>query len=120
MLGFTLIELMITVAVIAILAAIAYPSYTQYVQEARRTDGMSALSNLAGQLERCYTVSNDYTAGSCPSGTSTSDEGFYSVSITASASSYTLTASPQGAQSTDDCGNLTLNHQGVRTPDGCW
>ncbi|WP_345740388.1 type IV pilin protein [Halomonas getboli] len=126
--GFTLIELMITVAIIAILAAIAYPSYTRYVEKARRTDGMSALTNTAGQLERCYTVGSDYTADNCPSGSFDSEEGFYSVTITASAASFTLKASPQSKQSDDDCGVFTLNQQGERgneksdgtSIDECW
>ncbi|WP_306766795.1 type IV pilin protein [Halomonas sp. LBP4] len=118
--GFTLIELMIAVAVIAILAAIAYPSYTRYVQEARRTDAMSALTSIAGQLERCYTVSSDYTG--CVTFPVDSEEGFYSVTATLTASTYTLQAAPQGAQSGDSCGNFTLNHQGVRGAGGtdCW
>ncbi|MFO8046335.1 MAG: prepilin-type N-terminal cleavage/methylation domain-containing protein, partial [Halomonas sp.] len=58
--GFTLIELMIAVAVIGILAAIAIPRYQSYVEKARRTDAMSALTTIAGQLERCYTVTSDY------------------------------------------------------------
>ncbi len=113
---------MIVVGVIGILAAIAYPSYTRYVQEARRTDAMSALTSVAGQLERCYTVSSDYTAASCPSGSQDSEEGFYTISMSASSASYTLTATPKadGPQDTDSCGSFTLNHQGVRTPDGCW
>ena len=130
--GFTLIELMIVVAVIAILASIAYPSYTQYVQKARRTDAISALGSVASQLERCYTVSSDYTDDgsgvACVTFPVTSDEEFYQVTATdgtgsgtvPGASSYILTATPQGAQASDSCGNFTLNHQGVRTPDGCW
>ncbi len=130
--GFTLIELMITVAIIAILASIAYPSYTRYVQEARRTDAMSALGNVASRLERCYTVSSDYTddgsGAACVTFPVTSDEGFYQITATdgagngnvPGASSYVLTATPQGAQVSDSCGNFTLNHQGVRTPDACW
>ncbi|MBB3231875.1 type IV pilus assembly protein PilE [Halomonas stenophila] len=131
--GFTLIELMITVAVIGILAAIAYPSYTQYVQKARRTDAMSALGSVASRLERCYTVSSDYTddgsSSGCVTFPVTSDEGFYSVTATTlTSSTYTLKAAPQGAQAGDDCSNFTLNHQGMRgneqndgtTIDECW
>ena len=58
--GFTLIELMITVAIIAILAAIAYPSYTQYVRRAHRADAKTALLSNAQFLERNYTESNLY------------------------------------------------------------
>ncbi|MEQ6889690.1 type IV pilin protein [Halomonas sp. CS7] len=130
--GFTLIELMIVVAVIAILASIAYPSYTRYVQEARRTDAMSALNSVAGQLERCYTVSSDYTddgsGAACVTFPVTSDEEFYQVTASDGAgngtvpgvSSYILKATPQAPQDTDSCGNFTLNHQGLRSPDGCW
>nr|WP_089714299.1 type IV pilin protein [Halomonas daqiaonensis] len=119
--GFTLIELMIVVAVIAILASIAYPSYTQYVERARRTDAMSGLSNIAGQLERCYTVNTDYTATNCPSGTNIpTEEEFYLIDISASSASYTITATPQGAQANDSCGSFSLNHQGVRLPNECW
>lgn len=58
--GFTLIELMIAVAVIAILASIAVPSYRGYVERATRTDAHAGLMEAAGQLERCYTVNNSY------------------------------------------------------------
>ncbi|HEY9818742.1 MAG TPA: type IV pilin protein [Candidatus Obscuribacterales bacterium] len=126
--GFTLIELLIAVAVIGILAAIAIPSYQGYVEKARRTDAISALSNTAGELERCYTVGSNYTATNCPSGTFDSEEEFYSISISASAATFTLEAAPQGAQSGDECGVFTLDQQGVRgnekndgTPiDDCW
>jgi type IV pilus assembly protein PilE len=120
--------LLIAVAVIGILAAIAIPSYQGYVEKARRTDAISALANSAGQLERCYTVGSDYTAANCPSGSFTSEEGFYSLSISASDATFTLKAAPQGKQSGDDCGVFTLNQQGVRgnennsgaSIDECW
>ncbi|MDN3557133.1 type IV pilin protein [Halomonas maura] len=122
--GFTLIELMIVVAVIGILAAIAYPSYTQYVQKARRVDAMSSLTDIASQLERCYTVSSDYQAANCPSGTSVdSEEAYYSINISASTASYTLTATPQSgkSQASDTgCNSMTLNNLGEREPDECW
>ncbi|WP_133636843.1 type IV pilin protein [Halomonas ventosae] len=135
--GFTLIELLIAVAVIGILAAIAIPNYQRYVEQARRTDAMSALTSIAGQLERCYTVTSDYRYSGSSGATNTicvstpqlSEEGFYEVDIAASSASYLLTADPDpdggaidpnGKQKNDSCGSFTLNHQGVRTPDDCW
>lgn len=137
--GFTLIELMIAVAIIAILASIAYPSYTRYVQEARRTDAKSALMQIAGQLERCYTVTSDYryrdgSNNVCVSFPRDSEEGFYQITAsdvdgsgsTPASSNYRLTASTTGAQNTsqsrDSCDNFTLTHTGMRGADGtsCW
>lgn len=58
--GFTLIELMIVVAIIGILAAIAYPSYQSYVEKTRRTDAQGALMSFANAMERYYTQNNTY------------------------------------------------------------
>lgn len=127
--GFTLIELMIAVAVIAILASIAYPSYTKYVQEARRTDAKAALMEAAGQMERCYTVTSDYTSASCPDDPMASEEGFYTISVSASAASYTLTATPDGAPQNQDseCAEFTVTQTGQRAAEdssgnasACW
>ncbi|WP_083582123.1 type IV pilin protein [Halomonas aestuarii] len=131
--GFTLIELLIAVAVIGVLASIAYPSYTRYVQEARRTDAISALNNVAGSLERCYTVTNSYASAAdgnaCVSLPRTSEDEFYTVSAaTLTASQFLLEASPQGVQEDDPCGTFTLNQQGGRKNensggteiDACW
>ncbi|MCE8017900.1 type IV pilin protein [Halomonas sp. MCCC 1A17488] len=116
--GFTLIELMIAVAVIAILASIAVPSYRGYVERATRTDAHTGLMEAAGQLERCYTVNNSYA--SCSTITDSPDDN-YTISLTSAASTYTLTASLKSGRGPDGCsGNMTLNHQGVRSPANCW
>lgn len=116
--GFTLIELMIAVAVIAILASIAVPSYRGYVERATRTDAHAGLMEAAGQLERCYTVNNSYA--NCNVITSSPD-GNYGITLASTASTYTLTATLNSGRGPDGCtGALTLNHQGVRSPAGCW
>lgn len=129
--GFTLIELMIAVAVLGIIVAVAYPNYQGYVADSRRTDGHAALMDAAQRLERCYSSSMDYDGGNCTAVVndidgSDSPEGFYSLSTSnMSATTYTLQAAPQGVQADDTCDNLTLTHTGARsasggTEDECW
>jgi type IV pilus assembly protein PilE len=117
--GFTLIELLIAVAIIGILASIAYPSYQNYVQNARVTDGQAKLMEVAGRLERCYTVSNSYSGCVDFSGM-TSDEGYYDISGTLESSSYAITASHSGSHVAAECKALTVTQTGERTPAACW
>ncbi len=130
--GFTLIELMMVIAIIAILAAIAYPSYQDSVRKTRRGQAKANLVEIADRMEKCHTVNNSYN--NCFGGTNTlpsplnrspqTGSGiFYDVSLgTVAQNTFTLTATPRDDQATDVCGNLTLNHQGARgaSQTDCW
>jgi len=130
-LGFTLIELMVTVAIVGILASVAYPSYQDSVMKSRRADAKGVLLGLANAMERRYTETNSYVGAAGTSGTPadtgapriftipTETTSFYTVTISAAtASSYTLSAARTGAQSNDKCGSLTLTNTGVKGVTG--
>lgn len=132
--GFTLLELMITVAIVGILAAIAFPSYQQQIIKSHRTDGKTKLLEVAQRQERYYTDNNTYATSLTLLGYSSSpvnsDNGYYSIAAAAGtsgiASSYVLTATRLGSQTKDTtCGNLTLSNTGVKSATGtspadCW
>ncbi|SFN45233.1 type IV pilin protein [Marinobacter pelagius] len=126
--GFTLIELMIVVAIIGIIAAIAYPSYTDYVEKTRRSDAQGALMGLAAAMERHYATNNSYedaASGGADTGSPAiyADEApldgntkYYDLTIQAAdATSFTLRATPKGAQAGD--GMLELDSTGARRWD---
>lgn len=128
--GFTLIEMMITVAIIGILAAIAYPSYTQYVLRANRADAKASLLQTAQFLERYFTINNTYAGADVPVPETVSPVGASGTNIkynitpatVTTTTTFTLTATPVNGQLADTCGTLTLTDTGVQTPAtaGCW
>ena len=122
--GFTLIELMIVIAILGVLSSIAYPSYSSYVKKGSRADGIDSLLSLAGRMEEFYL--NDDTYANATVGSATSSDGLYTLAITSQDGfNYLLTATP--AKGDPECGNLTLNSLGQKgvtaagaTADDCW
>jgi type IV pilus assembly protein PilE len=119
--GFTLIELMIVVAVIGILAAIAYPSYQNYVLRGHRADAQAELMALSQAMERCYTIRNRYDpTPACVTVLPTSNRYIFSITIPSS-TQYEISATAQGAQVADTaCTPLTITQTGLTGPAGCW
>jgi type IV pilus assembly protein PilE len=139
--GFTLIELMVVVAIIGIITAIAYPAYTEYVAKSRRADARSQLLQAAQFMQRFYAANDRYNSNR--SGT---DNGagelvpanltrspadgaqVYGLSVTATAVAYTVTMVPlpTGSMANDPCGSFILNSAGARSVNGtlsrdvCW
>lgn len=123
--GFTLIELMIAVAIIGILASIAVPSYLEHVRKGKRSEAQGALVSLANAMEQWRLQKSNYLGAATGGGDTGAPSIFssvvpisggtktYDLTISAvTATTYTLTATAVGAQTAD--GNLTLTHDGIK------
>lgn len=131
--GFTLIELMIVLAIIGILAMVAYPSYLESVKRGQRSSARTSLLEAQQFMERFYAANSRYTTDEAGSVSPTlparllavpTEAPRYNLTVVATLNAYTLTATPIG---TDICGDLTLTHTGVKgrsaaepTVAECW
>jgi type IV pilus assembly protein PilE len=141
--GFTLIEVMVTVAIVAILASVAFPSYTSYIARARRAEARVQLLQAAQYMQRFYAANDSYTttrsniavATAMPANLKQSPSDatspLYSLTVDASVTAYTLTMAPVsgGRMSTDECGGFIITVTGAKSissstdtalRDKCW
>lgn len=130
--GFTLIELMVVVAVVAILVAIAVPSYSDAVRKSKRGQAKADLVELAQRAERFRTINGKYdgfwaTVGTSDRNSPRTGDVAYQVTEVETDTTFTLTAAPQGGQVDDArCMTLTLDQAGIKTESGtgtvadCW
>ena len=131
--GFTLIEMMVTVAIVSVLASVAYPSYMEQVRKGRRAEGQAVLMEASQFMERYATenlrfdVDRAGTAVALPTALSAAPKSatskFYNLSLqSVTQSTYILQAVPVNLQASDACGTMTLSDRGVKAAlrSDCW
>lgn len=126
--GFTLVELMIVIAIIGILAAIVVPSYTDYVKRGKAAEATATLADLKNRMEQCFQDHKDYTHATCaalcvtPAG---SKYFSYSCAPASTTNTYTLAATAVAGLGVDNF-SFTVNQDSAKTSnfDGnsgnCW
>lgn len=123
--GFTIIELMVTMAIIAILVAVALPAYNGATRKAARSEAKAVLMNMVAKQQQMLLDTRSYADTLAklkitvpPSVSSRYD---FTVTLgTAVVPGFTATATPKGDQTQDTCPALTINEQGVKLPANCW
>ena len=123
--GFTLIELMIAIAVIGVLAAIAYPSYTQHIRKGNRAAAQAQMLDIANREQQYLLANRTYATKAQLEATGyalpaeVSSKYTYDIALGAgNVPTFTITFTPTGSQAVD--GSLTLDSTGVKTPSDKW
>lgn len=119
--GFTLIELMITVAVIAIISAIAIPSYQNHILKSRRSEAITQLLQAQLKQEKLWLTSSPHKYSRDINELGVSNSSYYTFSTEAQDNGYQLKATATGSQLKDSaCLSLTINQHSDKTPSNCW
>lgn len=134
--GFTLIELMVAVAIIGVLAAVAYPSYTDYMRRGQIPEAFAALSDYRVKMENYFQDNKNYgTGGNCANGANAPkwsdfvpiNAKHFTYACTSTATGYTLTATGSGGNVVgheysvnNDNQQRTVNFKGANVNKGCW
>lgn len=134
--GFTLVELMIVIAIVGIIVAVGYPTYQDSVQKSRRADGRIAVTEAGVRQERIFSETLSYVDNSDLAKLVTntdgvsSSEGYYTISVTNAGCAgppyncFTVTATAKGVQALDtECATLSINNLGQKSSTGggtCW
>lgn len=125
--GFTLVELMVVVAIVAILASIALPSYQDSIRKSRRGQAKADLVELAQSLERFHSVNDTYVGYLRPFAVSPrTGTAYYNIDVAGlSPTAFSVTATAIGTQVKDSCGDLSLIQTGQKssskgTVNECW
>jgi type IV pilus assembly protein PilE len=120
--GFTLIELMITVAIVAILAAIAYPSYTQYVERARRQEAIATMLEVQQFAERFFTENRTYVGANAAlpailkQAPREGTRKFYDIAVAGeTVGTYSAVAAPVSGYVPSSCGSIAVTNVGTRS-----
>jgi type IV pilus assembly protein PilE len=125
--GFTLIEVIIVVAIIGILASITYPSYIEHITLSKRTEGQRALLHIANLQEQYFSDHYKYTEnikklGLGSKATYLTEAGYYLILSKVSKTGFTLTAEAKNEQALNDveCLEISLDETGKKLPKACW